>query len=78
MVMSDVVMSEIQNAKPGLGPGLREKYKNAESYPVGVFDSGRRARDVMPAAMRALVTISAAMCTRFMARTLPEVCVRRN
>ena len=41
--------------KPGLRPGLREKQKNAESYPVSVFDSGRRARDVMPAAMRALV-----------------------
>jgi hypothetical protein len=35
------------------------KNENAENYPAGMNVSGRRARDVMPAAMRAVVSVSA-------------------
>jgi hypothetical protein len=57
--------------KPGLRPGLREKQKYAENYPAGIDASGRRARDVMPAAIRALVKISVAVRVKIMSRTLP-------
>jgi len=47
------------NKKPGARAGLfvvAPKARDATAYPAGCRTSGRRARDVMPAAMRALVS----------------------
>jgi len=40
--------------------------KRATAYPARMLRSGRRAREVMPAAMRALVRVSAAGVAAFM------------
>jgi hypothetical protein len=45
--------------KPGAGAGffVDSCEEFATAYPAGMQGSGRRAREVIPAAMRALVTI---------------------
>ncbi|HEY6940608.1 hypothetical protein [Dokdonella sp.] len=55
-------MDETQKAetkKPGAGAGffVDSCEERATGYPAGWLGSGRRAREVIPAAMRALVTI---------------------
>jgi hypothetical protein len=42
--------------------------KRATAYPAWLQGSGRRAREVMPAAMRALVRVSAVGVAAFMGR----------
>jgi hypothetical protein len=44
--------------KPGARPGLENASRTRDSYPAGCKDVGRRARDVIPAAMRALVRMN--------------------
>ena len=48
-------------------PGLFESVNARRAYPAGMRGGNRRARDVMPAAMRALVTICGWATIRFMA-----------
>jgi hypothetical protein len=50
--------SKSRNKKPGTGPGfiVDTHEKRATAYPAECRYSGRRARDVMPAAARALVS----------------------
>jgi hypothetical protein len=47
--------------------------KRATAYPAGMLGSGRRARDVIPAAMRALVTIRGWIAAGFMGFSSSEV-----
>jgi hypothetical protein len=54
------------NKKPGAKAGFSSKHRmRATAYPAGMRGSGRRAREVMPAAMRALDRISAADIVAF-------------
>jgi hypothetical protein len=62
-----------ENKKPGARPGLGVDATMKcprDSYPAGMQGSGRRAREVMPAAMRALVRTSAMETKKFMVITL--------
>jgi hypothetical protein len=59
------------NKKPGAGPGFgRCKKLLRDSYPAGEKVSGRRAREVIPAAMRALVRTCELAVVRIMRSTL--------
>jgi hypothetical protein len=52
--------------KPGAKAGFSSKHRTrATAYPAGMQGSGRRAREVMPAAIRALDRISAADVVAF-------------
>jgi hypothetical protein len=46
-----------EKQKPGARPGVEKTCVTRDSYPAGCGIVGRRAREVMPAAMRALVRI---------------------
>jgi hypothetical protein len=50
----------------------------ATAYPAGMRGSGRRAREVMPAAMRALDRVSAAGVVTFMEVKVAGIAVRCN
>jgi hypothetical protein len=58
--------------KPGAGPGLLSwlHETRATAYPAGMRDSGRRAREVMPAAMRALVSMTGWRAAKDMVRAV--------
>jgi hypothetical protein len=48
-----------EKQKPGARPGLENMRETRCGYPAGIEVVGRRAREVMPAAIRALVRIEA-------------------
>jgi hypothetical protein len=50
----------------------------AATYPAGTSGNGRRAREVMPAAMRAQVRTTTLVKVKFMGSTLHEVFLQRN
>lgn len=52
---------------------MRQRKCPRDSYPAGMQGSGRRAREVMPAAMRALVRTSAEAMKKFMVATLTRM-----
>jgi hypothetical protein len=58
--------------KPGVGPGLLVVWHEtrATAYPAEIRGSGRRAREVMPAAMRALVSMTGWRAARDMVRAV--------
>jgi hypothetical protein len=65
-----------ENEKPGARPGFwvdATSKCTRDGYPAGMQGSGRRAREVMPAAMRALVRTSAEATKKFMDRTLARM-----
>ena len=54
------------NKKPGAMAGFSSKNKACDSYLADLKVIGRRAREVMPAAMRALVRMSTVARVLFM------------